>query len=94
VTHVIDRRGHVTITGQRQLPAAPTAVSPVSPEPRTALELVEECENLRRDNQQLSDEVFRLRVEIQRLTAGPTAQKSHELPEDDTSRRFALLEFE
>ena len=96
VTHVIDRQGHVTITGQRQLSAPRTEVRPASTEPQTALELIEECARLRRDNQQLSDEVFRLRVEIQRLTtkSGQVSQVTNEVPEDDTSRRFSLLEFE
>jgi uncharacterized protein YlxW (UPF0749 family) len=63
---------------------------------RTALELMEECLRLQHDKQQLSEEVSRLRAEIQRLTARSSAQQSPaEMPEmDDSARRFALLELE
>lgn len=94
VTNVIAVREHVTITGPRQLTALPPPLAlPAStaPGPQTALELVEECARLRRDNQNLSNEVTRLRAEINRLTAGPAAPPPRD-PPDDASTRFSLLE--
>lgn len=95
-THVVAAHGNVTITArQLRLPAEPTASvssASVGSEPRTALELVEECTRLQRDNQRLSNEVSQLRAEIARLTAGPTAQSETVL--DDSARRFSLLELD
>ena len=104
MTNVIAVHGHVTITGPRQapehpptraLPAASTTTAP--PTPQTAIELVEECARLRRDNQRLSSEVTRLREEISRLTAGPataTARQREQIDLDDSATRFSLLELE
>lgn len=97
VTPTIAVRGNVTITGprpsidqpsQRALPASTAS------EPRTALELVEECDRLRRDNQRLTDEVSRLRAQVDRLTAGPIAPRADGSDLDDSARRFALLELD
>ena len=68
------------------LPAA-TAI-----EPRTALELVEDCTRLQRSNQILTDEVARLRAEIARLTGSGAQQR--EQNQDDSSTRFSLLELD
>jgi len=64
-------------------------------EPQTALELVEECARLRRDNQRLSSEIGRLRAEVDRLTSGPSASRPHETTSaDDAAHRFSLLELD
>jgi hypothetical protein len=100
VTNTIAVQGHVTITGPRQLPTGRTTALalPVSTStaPQTALELVEECARLHRDNQRLSDEVARLRTEVDHLTAGPSGQRPQRaLPEpDDAAQRFALIELD
>lgn len=94
-THVVAAHGNVTITGrQLRLPAGQpaSALASVASEPRTALELVEECMRLQRDNQRLSDEVAQLRAEIAQLTAGPA--KRDEVTLDDSARRFSLLELD
>jgi len=101
VTNVIAVQGHVRITGPRQLPPGP-ATAPVllalpassATEPRTALELIEECARLRRDNQRLSDEVARLRADVARLTGGPIAPRQREEDLDDSATRFSLLELD
>jgi hypothetical protein len=95
-THVVAVQGHVTITRQQlRLPAPEAAASVTSTsaasEPRTALELAEDCARLRRDNQRLTDEVARLRAEVDRLTT-PRQSAATEL--DDSARRFSLLELE
>ena len=97
VTNVIDVRGHVTITGRRpptERAALPAPAATSASEPQTALELIEECGRLRRDNQRLSDEVARLRGQVERLTAGPSATTRESVDLDDSTRRFALLELD
>lgn len=101
VTNVIAVRGHVTITGPRELPgppamrALPAVTSAAAPTaPQTALELVEENARLRRDNQRLSGEIDRLRGEVARLAAGPNAPRPREQDLDDSAARFALLELD
>jgi hypothetical protein len=99
VTNVIAVQGHVTITGpQLRLPAGrpTTAALTASPstEPQTALELVEACARLRRDNQRLLDEVTRLRAEVDRLTSGSSAPRQREQDLDDSAMRFSLLELD
>jgi hypothetical protein len=98
ITHVIDNRPGVIITGRRQLPAgqAPEpATITTQIEPQTALELAEECARLRRDNRRLSDEVARLRAQVDRLTASPsTARQREENALDDAATRFSLLELD
>lgn len=95
-THVVANQGGVIITRQRLLlPAgeavAPTAAAAATIGPRTALELAEDCDRLRRDNQRLTDEVARLRAEVDRLTS-PRQSSTVEL--DDSARRFALIELD
>ena len=96
-THVISNQGGLIITARRQLPAGEAVVPAVTAsaaiEPRTALELAEDCARLRRDNQRLSDEVTRLRAEVSRLTAGPDRQREA-IELDDSARRFSLLELD
>ncbi len=97
VTNVIAALGNVTITGPRQLAAAPTALAlPASTAttPQTALELVEECARLRRDNQRLTSEIGRLRGEIDRLTGAPPPRQREPIDLDDSAKRFSLLELE
>jgi len=99
VTHVVGARGHVTITEQRRLPSGrPGTAIIATPDPRTALELAEECNRLRLDNQRLTVEVNQLRAEIGRLTARSNNDPARPSPEteslDDTVRRFALLELD
>ena len=98
VTHVVAARGPVTITGPRQLMAAREQLAlPASTatQPQTALELVEECTRLRRSNQLLSDEVARLRAEVERLTGASTSAPRHrEQDLDDSAKRFSLLELD
>jgi len=99
VTNVIAVQGNVTITGPRPavsssrvLPALPSTTSTT---PQTALELVEECDRLRRDNRRLSAEVERLSAEVARLTRSsesPTPEKGS--PQDDAETRFSLLELD
>lgn len=96
LTHVVAHRGDLIITASRQLSDAreTRALPPPSvlaTEPRTALELAEDCARLRRDNQRLTDEVARLRAEVDRLTM-PRQSAANEL--DDSARRFSLLELE
>jgi hypothetical protein len=98
VTHVIAVRSQLTITGQRPrqlqrprptpelLAAAPTA-------PQNALELVEECTRLRRDNQRLLNENSRLQGEVDRLTRSTELHQPRQ-GQDDASQRFALLELD
>lgn len=109
-TNVIAVHGNVTITGPRQLTERPpalalpaartpaTSTTTAPPSPQTAIEAVEECARLRRDNQRLSSEVARLRDEISRLTTGPAAaprQRDREpIDLDDSATRFSLLELE
>lgn len=119
-THVVSVRGHVVVTG-RQAPASlRAALVPVTPPPisldrsdrndsRTSLELIQECDRLRRDNQRLvgatdrlrrdnqrlSAEVTRLRTEIARLPARPDEQRGREPVDlDDAATRFSLLELD
>lgn len=95
VTPTIAVRGHVTITGPRELPARPVATIPASTstEPQTALELVEECARLRRDNQRLLAEVDRLRLEVSLLSGGPKrSEEDRDL--DAAATRFSLLELD
>ena len=100
VTNVIAVRGHVTITGPRELPGRSTlpalpAAAATSTAPQTALELVEENARLRRDNQRLSNEVDRLRGEVARLVAGSNAPRQpREQDLDDAATRFSLLELD
>lgn len=99
VTNVIAVQGGVTITRSRLLLPSSRPETTLLPAaevaPQTALELVEECARLRRDNRRLSDEVARLRAEVDRLTAGPSAPRQHEAPDlDDSARRFSLLELD
>lgn len=95
VTNVIAVQGNVTITGPRQLADRPAlaALPAAPPGPQTALELVDECERLRRDNRRLSDEVARLRGEVARLSGAPPLLRS-EQGSDDTAMRFSLLELD
>lgn len=81
----------LTINGrQRQFPSGSGQAEATAPEPKTALELVEE-------NVRLRAEVDRLRAEVGRLTA---EARTHAAPErasieqDDSARRFALLELD
>ena len=119
-THVISARGHVVVTG-RQAPAPlRAALVPVTPPPisldrgdrtdaRTSLELIQECDRLRRDNQRLagetdrlrrdnqrlSAEVTRLRAEIARLPARPDEPRARDPVDlDDAATRFSLLELD
>ena len=98
VTNVVAVRGPVTITGPRQPSAArATLALPASTatDPQTALELAEECTRLRRSNQLLTDEVARLRAEVERLTGvsvGLPRQREQDL--DDSAKRFSLLELD
>ena len=98
VTNVVAVRGAVTITGSRQLMAARAQLAlPASTEtgPQTGLDLAEECTRLRRSNQILTDEVARLRAEVERLTgasAGVPRQREQDL--DDSAKRFSLLELD
>ena len=98
MTHVVAARGPVTITGPRQLMAARAQLAlPASTatEPQTALELAEECTRLRRSNQLLTDEVARLRAEVERLTgASIGAPRQREQNSDDAVTRFSLLELD
>lgn len=98
VTNVIAVRGHVTITGPRELPGrAPLPLLPAATAttPQTALDLVEENGRLRRDNQRLSSEVDRLRGEVARLAAGSNATRQpREQDLDDAATRFSLLELD
>jgi len=95
VTNVVAVYGPVTITGPRQLSTARPAMlalpASTAAEPRTALELVEECTRLRRSNQLLTDEVTRLRGEVARLTGSGT-KREQDL--DDSTKRFSLLELD
>ena len=96
MTNVIAVRDQVTITGPRQ-PSAERAPmlalsAATATEPRTALELVEDCTRLRRSNQLLTDEVARLRGEIARLTGSGARQREQDL--DDSATRFSLLELD
>lgn len=82
--------GDVQSTSGRSRDSARTAAAAASP--RTSLELVEEnarlrseIDQLRRDNQALSDEVARL---------SGTRPKGAAAELDDSARRFALLELE
>lgn len=96
VTNVIAVQGHVRITGPRELPTVRPAItelpSATTPGPQTALELVEECARLRRDNQRLVNEIDRLRSEVVRLTGGPQQPASQNL--DDAATRFSMLELD
>jgi hypothetical protein len=85
------------ISPRRQLSAGP------APEARTALELVEECaqlraevERLRRDNQRLSDENVRLAAASSRQPDSPPREhaRGEERAKDDTEQRFSLLELD
>jgi predicted RNase H-like nuclease (RuvC/YqgF family) len=87
--HRVEELRQKGITGRRQLAAGPAS------EARTALELVEECARLRaeierlwRDNQHLTDEVARLRGEASSLRQRSAPDQ------DDSVRRFSLLELE
>ncbi len=97
VTNVIAVQSNVTITGPRQLASRPAQLalpaSTAAPGPLTALELIEECERLRRDNQRLLDEVTRLRAEVGRL-AGSSVPRQREQDLDDAATRFSLLELD
>ena len=65
------------------------------PEARTSLELIQECDRLRRDNQRLTGEVARLRAEIERLSARPDEPRVREPVDlDDAATRFSLLELD
>ena len=97
VTNVIAVHGLVRITGsqvrtpaQPAITALPAATS--APGPQTAIELVEECTRLRRDNQRLTSEVDRLRSEVMRLSGGPRQPEPQDL--DDSATRFAMLELD
>jgi hypothetical protein len=79
------------LPADRQLAAPPAATAPG---PQTALELVDECERLRRDNRRLSDEVARLRGEVARLSGAPPMPPRQDQPADDAAARFALLELD
>ena len=96
VTNVVAVHGAVTITGPRQPSAERTPMlalaATTAAEPRTALELVEECTRLRRSNQLLTDEVARLRGEVARLTGSGAQQREHDF--DDSVKRFSLLELD
>jgi hypothetical protein len=106
-THRIGTYGSVTITEPRLLPGGllPGGLLPgerpeiarTDTSPQTALELVVECERLRQDNQRLTAEASRLRAEVDRLSTRPGSEVARLItgPEqDDTSRRFALLELD
>jgi hypothetical protein len=99
VTNVVAVHGPVTITGPRQQPAGrPTTLAlptSMATGPQDALELAEECTRLRRSNQLLTDEVARLRAEVERLTgAGSVASRQREQDLDDSAKRFSLLELD
>lgn len=98
VTNVVAVHSQVTITGPRQTTARPTRLAlPASTatEPQTALELVEECARLRRDNQRLTDEIARLRGEAARLaSSGASGPQHRDHDSDDSVKRFALLELD
>jgi hypothetical protein len=100
VTNVIAVRGHVTITGPRELAGRPAmrelpVSTSTSTEPQTALALVEENARLRRDNQRLTSEIDRLRGEVARLAAGPNAPRQQPREDlDDAATRFSLLELD
>jgi hypothetical protein len=82
----------VSIT--RRVTEAPTTASlQLPPGPQTAIELVEECARLRRDNQRLTGEVDRLRSEVMRLSGGPR-QEPPQNPDDYSALRFAMLELD
>jgi hypothetical protein len=103
----------VVITGRQAPPAAARSlVAPINAErddARTSLELVAECDRLRRDNQRLagesdrlrrdnqrlSGEVTRLRAEIARMPARPDEPRTRESTDlDDAATRFSLLELD
>lgn len=89
--------GHNSAGSAPRLPADRQLAAPsvaTTPGPQTALELVDECERLRRDNRRLSDEVTRLRGEVARLSGAPPTPPRHDPPVDDTATRFALLELD
>lgn len=101
-THRIGTYGSVTITEPRLLPdgilpGERPEIARTDTSPQTALERVVECERLRQDNQRLTAEASRLRAEIDRLSTRPGSEVARLItgPEqDDTSRRFALLELD
>ena len=94
ITNVVAVRGSVTITGPRQPIAARTTARELpaaSAAPQTALELAETCDQLRRDNRRLTDEVARLRAEVDRLSGSSNARPQ---ALDDAATRFSLLELD
>lgn len=91
VTNVVAVQGNVTITATRQVVERPLLATR-APEPQIALELVEECTRLRRDNQRLTDEVARLRGELAKVSSPPVHENDDD--HDDTKKRFALLELD
>jgi hypothetical protein len=94
VTNVIAVHSQVTITGPRQ-PTTLALPASTATAPQTALELVEECTRLRRSNQILTDEVARLRGEVERLTgSGANTSRQREQDLDDSAKRFSLLELD
>ena len=114
-THVISVRGHVVVTGQQASVTTSRALAATAPisvdrnDSRTSLELIQECDRLRRDNQRLagegdrlrrdnqrlSGEVTRLRAEIARLPARPDEPYAREpVNLDDAATRFSLLELD
>lgn len=97
VTNVVAVYGPVTITGPRQLPAARSTLAlsaSTAPGPQSALDLAEECTRLRRSNQLLTDEVARLRTEIERLTGASAPRQREPQDLDDAAKRFSLLELD
>lgn len=86
---------HGTITEQRRLTGGRPGTAVETTDPRTSLELAEECGRLRLDNQRLTAEISQLRAEVDRLTTRPGNAADRRIPGlDDAAQRFALLELE
>jgi hypothetical protein len=89
---------------QLALPATAAAPGPQSALERRVFEpgreagdgltLAEECTRLRRSNQLLTDEVARLRAEVERLTGVGTSRQPRGQDLDDAVTRFSLLELD
>lgn len=95
VTHVVDVRSNVTITGHAARPDdRPRLLTAAAIEPQSALDLAEECTRLRRDNQRLVAEIDRLRTEVDRLTGNTRPARENAVDLDDSARRFSLLELD
>lgn len=93
VTNVIAVHAGVTVTGPRQGVNDAAATRLAAAPPQTALELVTECDRLRRDNNRLTTERDQLRAELDRLKR-PVVPCASSGVVDDTAARFALLELD